>query len=565
MIRIFFISPGKLWKQLARYLHTTRHLKCKQIFFRLYYVCKRMKKSFLPSVGEVCANNLTLINSSGTFSRWREKGCLLDSGSFSFHGETGQLDDVGIWNSPHHSKLWIYNLHYFDDLTCVSADLRRDLLNRYIATWLDHNPPYKGNGWEPYPLSLRIVNWVKWFSTQKATPRWLASLAIQADALMQQIEYHILGNHVFANGKAMIFVGTYFTGKRAEAWLKKGLQIIDHEVAEQFLSDGGHFELSPMYHATMLWDMCDLVRLADQSNNTRLLARRASWLAVIERGLDWLSCMVHPDGDIAFFNDAAFSIAPTLADIAHYAWQLGVSSNQKNNDTFSMHLLKESGYCIVNLPHQGKAILDVAKIGPNYQPGHAHADTLSFELSLYGQRFMVNSGTSQYGEDEDRQHQRSTKAHNTVCIDDQNSSDVWAGFRVAQRAYPRDLLVYTDPTKISIDCAHNGYARLPNRNTHRREWSFSKNSVMIRDLITGAYSDAKARFYFHPDVFICQQEGLSVICSMPSKQTVLVKFDGACDIKIEPSHWYPYFGARVQNTCLIVTFKKNELETHIAW
>ena len=40
--------------------------------------------------------------------------------------------------------------------------------------------------------------------------------------------------------------------------------------------------------------------------------------------------------------------------------------------------------------------MDVALIGPNYQPGHAHADVLSFELSLFGQRLLVNIGTSEY-------------------------------------------------------------------------------------------------------------------------------------------------------------------------
>ena len=64
----------------------------------------------------------------------------------------------------------------------------------------------------------------------------------------------------------------------------------------------------------------------------------------------------------------------------------------------------------VGMP-QLTAILDVAEVGPSYQPGHAHADTLSFELSLYGQRVLVNSGTSQYGNDAERYRQRSTGAH----------------------------------------------------------------------------------------------------------------------------------------------------------
>ena len=42
-------------------------------------------------------------------------------------------------------------------------------------------------------------------------------------------------------------------------------------------------------------------------------------------------------------------------------------------------------------------IFDLAQIGPDYLPSHGHADTLSFELSVYGKRVFVNSGTSMYG------------------------------------------------------------------------------------------------------------------------------------------------------------------------
>ena len=223
--------------------------------------------------------------------------------------------------------------------------------------------------------------------------------------------------------------------------------------------------------------------------------------------------------------------------------------------------MKDSGYCAVNLKNNGKAILDLAKIGPDYQPGHAHADTLSFELSLHGQRFIVNSGTSQYGEDAMRQHQRSTKAHNTVCIDGQNSSDVWAGFRVARRAYPRELSVSHD----FIACSHDGYARRPGRNTHRREWHFLENSMTVRDVITGRFSDATAYFYLHPDVRVLKQEGLVVVCCLPEGQEITLVFNGARDVRAESAHWYPYFGVSVKNTCLMVRLNENELNTDIAW
>ncbi|MEY6432337.1 heparinase II/III-family protein [Thioalkalicoccus limnaeus] len=65
-----------------------------------------------------------------------------------------------------------------------------------------------------------------------------------------------------------------------------------------------------------------------------------------------------------------------------------------------------------------------------------HADTLSFELSLFGQRTIVNGGTSRYGSGPERLAERSTAAHSTVQIDGADSSEVWGGFRVARRARP---------------------------------------------------------------------------------------------------------------------------------
>ena len=71
------------------------------------------------------------------------------------------------------------------------------------------------------------------------------------------------------------------------------------------------------------------------------------------------------------------------------------------------------------------AMLDVGPIGPDYLPGHAHADTLSFELSLHGRRVLVNSGTSVYGIGAERLRQRGTAAHNTLTVDGADSSEVW--------------------------------------------------------------------------------------------------------------------------------------------
>ena len=91
-------------------------------------------------------------------------------------------------------------------------------------------------------------------------------------ALEKRIESHLLGNHLFANAKALVFAGTYFSGAEADRWLNRGISILEREIPEQILLDGGHFELSTMYHALIFEDLLDLCNLLKcyKSNLRRL-------------------------------------------------------------------------------------------------------------------------------------------------------------------------------------------------------------------------------------------------------------------------------------------------------
>ena len=285
--------------------------------------------------------------------------------------------------------------------------------------------------------------------------------------------------------------------------LKKGLKIIDKQLSEQILDDGGNFERSPMYHAIFLEDLLDLVNIVQVYKNKKLIKKTKIWTNLINKMFNWLNVMKHPDGEISFFNDSTFGIAPKLKQLSNYAKRLGIY-----NDLIKLNKvthLNKSGY----LRFSSKnivTIIDVAPIGPNYLPGHAHADTLSFELSLYGQRLLVNTGISEYGLTSIRKYERSTKAHNTVEVNNENSSEVWHGFRVARRAFPIDLKIDELKNYTKINCAHNGYQRLFGKPIHRRNWQFSKSSLIVNDQIEGFYKNAYAYFHIHPSVNILRKK-----------------------------------------------------------
>ncbi|MEK9570532.1 MAG: alginate lyase family protein [Paracoccaceae bacterium] len=497
----------------------------------------------------------------------RRQQSLQADGSFNFLNKTRQLKDVG-WDGDDCAKLWRYNQHYFDDLNAIGAAKRHGLHRNLMLDWVSKNQPGQGSGWEPYPTSLRIVNWMKWSLSGHELPNdCLQSLAVQTRWLAKNIEWHILGNHLFANAKALVFAGLFFEGVEAQNWLDTGLQIISDEIAEQVLPDGAHFELSPMYHSIFLEDVLDLINIFTTFDGGVSRTNVESLQKTAAQMLNWLNGMCHPDAEITFFNDSAHNIAPSPGEIRTYAKRLGINHSQSvlSGKRLSITHFADSGYIQLRAP-QLWLFLDVASIGPDYLPGHGHADTLSFEMSLFGQRVFVNGGTSRYGTGEVRLTERGSAAHNTVVVNDENSSEVWSGFRVARRATIHDLIIDKTVESVSVSCSHDGYKRLTGRPIHNRRWVLSDGKLLVQDLVDGAFDSAKAYFHLYPDITIAQAGKQKWELYLPEKQRVVRLEALAGFAKIEPSFFSPEFGVRIPTMCLTIGFQdihKTALE--ISW
>jgi len=498
---------------------------------------------------------------------WKEQAQCAD-GSFRFLNQSRPGDFPGLWRDTSQSRLWLYHLHYLDDLSASDSQPRPIGGIDLLLSWIRDNPPFAGVGWEPFPLSLRIVNIAKFLTSSNTEPpsQVLESFALQAAALEVRIEYHLRANHLFENGKGLLFAGALLEGRDADRWLNRGLKIVDHECREQFLADGAHFELSPMYHGTMLWNLCDLIALADATELRSLLDRRPEWSATLASGLRWYRAMTHPDEKIALFNDAAFGQSPNACAVEQYATALGVSLPMpmcpESWPAFSH--LQASGYIRIEPGPGHAAILDVARVGPDYQPGHAHADTLSFELSLFGERVIVNSGTSTYERGLQRDHERGTGAHNTVIVNDANSSDTWAGFRVGRRANPKLASVQNFPGETRICAEHDGYRRVFGGVTHQREWICAARSMKVIDRLVGRFSRARAHFYLHPALQLIQHADSRVQIELRGGHTVTIEAKAGW-LELLDSEWHPEFGSHIPNKCVRVSFESRSIETSITW
>lgn len=540
---------------LPRFLHTVRHLTLRQMLYRLYYRIRPLPPA--PRQPAIATRPLALVASP----RWAERHHQ-DDGRFTFMERTAARE----WNDEQGQKIWLYNLHYLDDLSVAKGPLAPGAHDKLIEAWINGNPYGKGVGWEPYPLSLRIVNLVRYFSGKGAVPQhWVQSIYQQAFSLSRQVEFHILANHLFANAKALVFAGCYLQGGQAADWLSQGLGILRRELPRQFLNDGGHFERSAMYHAVLLWDMCDLLALAHR--DPRVAALRGPMERIVLNGLAWSRAMAHPDGELAFFNDACLGIAPPLAELERYAALLGLAGQRTQEDTpgpVQLRWLGDSGFASLTWEPGMKALLNLADKFPRFQPGHAHADTLSFELSLHGQRLIVNSGISEYGEGPLRQRQRGTAAHSTVQIDGADSSQVWAGFRVGRRArvLRRERIESNDTVRVVAQ--HDGYKHLFGGAVHERQWLASPGTLVVRDSLAGAWRSAVARYYLAPGVQAQVLEGQVQLVTAQGHR-VAVLFNGHRSLSVDAATWFPGFGKAKANRCIVVEFGQADLEAIIQW
>ncbi|MDX2030350.1 MAG: alginate lyase family protein [Blastocatellia bacterium] len=354
---------------------------------------------------------------------------------FTFLNRTIELVDVD-WNRRYEGHLWNYQLHYFGfALPCARAGgehWRR--CRARIESWIEGARPGRSDGWDAYPISLRVVNWLYAYALiEGAEPdrafldRWRGSLHRQLAFLRRHLEFHLLANHLLKNVKALVVGGLAFDERE---WLETGERLLWREFDEQVLADGGHYERSPMYHAQTLADLLEcaaLLRAFGRPVPPRVqvgLPRMAAFLAAL----------THADGSLALFNDSANTPdtrpRPILEAARRICCALEPTTDQQPTTQFP-----QTGYYVWASPDGAeKIIVDAGPPSVAYNTAHAHCDLLSYELWMAGAPFIVDAGLHGYGGDPYREYCRSTRAHNTVVFDGVEQSEVWGTFRMARRA-----------------------------------------------------------------------------------------------------------------------------------
>ena len=442
----------------GRYWRTIRHLTGRQLLFQVWHRLRTRVQQFTSARRGL-----------------EPKSGHVDTGpvTFTFLNQTVYFSETIDWNYAQNGKLWTYHLTYFDGLNAPETTAETGLA--LIHDFIDQYPALR-DGREPYPTSLRLTNWIRFLRKhQIQDARVEASLRTQMRALRHRLEYHLGGNHLLENGFALLMASVFLQHER---WQQKAVRLVRDELGWQIMPDGGHYERSPTYHRDILGRLQYVLDfLAEMPGFSdpllvSFLNEKATQMQC------WLGAVTFQNGDVPMLNDGI-----SLAEANHPAASTG--------QTETYRMFRHPRY---------ELLADVGAVGPDHQPGHAHADSLSFLLYVDNQPILVDTGTSTYEPGHRRQHERSTAAHNTVTVAGQNSSEVWAVFRVGRRA---KTTVLTD-IKTTLTARHDGYRHLGL--WHERSWQFLPDQIQITDRIAGKQwlrnPPNTARFHVHPNLLV---------------------------------------------------------------
>ena len=507
--------------------------------------------------------------------------------------DLGRPSDIKVpWELARFHQVWWLGKAYW----ISSSERYAEKFENLVSSWIGSNPVGKGVHWAvAMEVAIRACNLICGFAFFSQSPslssafwdRFARSLFAHGLFIWNNREVSLRNhNHYLTNIVGLLFLGLLFRdtplGRRWFRWSARELQ---REMERQVTADGVDYEKAIAYHRLVL-ELFAAATVLCKVNGLRL---RPTFWTRLEKMFTFTAHYTRPDGSVPLFGDAddgrlfRFRMDEPVNDHRHV---LSVGAVLFDNPLFksaagsfshdALFLLGSEGFerflkIPAQAPDHSSAIFpdggfvvfrspdlhimaDVGEIGMKGRGGHGHNDTLSFEVWAHGQAFIVDRGTYTYTADSNaRQDFRSTRAHNTVMVDDVEMAEfrgLWSIRRDATR--PKVLECSFGPEHDLLLAEHSGYTRLPDPVIHRRRFDFAKKVGLLTiadDLLGHGPHVASLRIHIHPDV-TCTSESSRVWILRGKQASLSVEFSAE---GVQEETWYsPSYGIQVPMSVLVI-------------
>jgi Heparinase II/III-like protein/Heparinase II/III N-terminus len=453
-------------------------------------------------------------------------------------------DSKVVWELNRHQ--WMVQL---GQAYGVTGELRyARAFTEHVGRWIDANPPGVGINWaSSLEVSFRLIAWCWALMLLRGSPvlspaafdRIVRSIWAHAAHVERYLSYYFSPNtHLTGEALGLVYAGLIFPElPRADRWRELGTRILVEQSARHILPDGVYFELSTGYQRYTLEFYLHLL----------ILSERNGWPlppAVAERVgrmVDFLLAVRCPDGSMPQIGDAdggtllplarraqddfrgVLATAAVVLGRADCAWAAGGPAPEvlwllgpAGLEAFDAlrpappagppsRLFASGGYAVMRggwAPDDHQLIFDVGPLGCPVSGGHGHADLLSVQCAVFGEPYLVDSGTYCYAGDlESRGYFRSTAAHSAVVVDGESQAAQAGPFRWTARPDARLLDWHSTSDLDFAEAHHRAYVDLPGGGAvHRRRVVFVKGRywVIVDDLEGDGEHNVDLQFQFAP-------------------------------------------------------------------
>jgi uncharacterized heparinase superfamily protein len=471
-----------------------------------------------------------------------------DGRCFTFLNRSVEINGPRVnWTAPAPGpahQLWRMNLHFMEYLEGVD-DKTWELL---VSDWIVANPEGERGSWQDswngYALSIRVVVWLQELVRRSGrlsndiVQRTEVSAVEQVLFLERHLETDLGGNHLIKNIKVLIWASAFFSSLDAARWRRKGLALLDGQVAEQILPDGMHYERSASYHAQVFADLLECRHALGEDPLGGRLDDAIARMAQV------MTDLTHPDGAPVLFNDAGLSMAySTSACLAVYERLFSRRFAPR-----AIFALEDAGYYGLR-DGNNYLIADCGRMAPDDLPAHGHGDVLSFEWSVAGERIIVDQGVYEYIAGERRERARAASSHNTLCFEGADQADFFGAFRCGRRPNVEVLSYEQRADGFVLEGTHDGFCALTGRPRHVRRFEAGPDGLVITDRIEGKPTvAARIAFLLHPDIELaCSGRDATL-----RGDRAVVQFGSSEPIEVEPAVWWPDMGVELATRRLIV-------------
>lgn len=437
------------------------------------------------------------------------RGAIIVNGDFEWAGKAIR-DAEAPWLADGISNDWLATISTFDwlrDLRAAGNEAARLRGRALILRWIDTHGTSNQIAWQPRELGSRIANWIGHCefltggSDTSFQQTFYLSLARQTRHLRRVARFAAPGAARILAQKGLIFSSLAFENSKL---LRRSLRGLNEEIEHQILVDGGNVMRNPscqLDYVRHLIDIRSALRNAQQEV--------PYWVqTAIDRMAPMLRFFRHGDGGLALFNDSG----------EEEGWLIDVVLTRSEARGKPLESAPHSGFERLTA-NRTTVLVDVGGPPPKGYDAMAHAEALSFEMSVGKERLIVNCGAHHGDSTAWITAQRTTAAHSTVTVEDVNSAEIIEKGGFSHRPVKLSVDRKEADGDIWIDATHDGYQRTFGL-VHSRRLYLGANGGDLRgeDTLTGeGIHKFVVRFHLHPDVRASMvQEGNAILLRLPS-------------------------------------------------